>query len=53
MEWKIDYIILKNFKFFKDKFALDLQRNNLLVYGENGSGKVLFIGDSIRCYKVV
>lgn len=39
MEWKIDYIILKNFKFFKDKFTLDLQRNNLLVYGENGSGK--------------
>ena len=39
MEWKIDYIILKNFKFFKNKFALDLQRNNLLVYGENGSGK--------------
>lgn len=39
MDWKIDYIILKNFKFFKDKFTLDLQRNNLLVYGENGSGK--------------
>ena len=39
MGWKIDSISLKNFKFFTDKFTLDLQRNNLLVYGENGSGK--------------
>lgn len=39
MTWKIDHISFKNFKFFKDEFTLNLKRSNLLVYGENGSGK--------------
>lgn len=39
MNWKIDYIAFKNFKFFKKEFTLSLDRKNLLVYGENGSGK--------------
>lgn len=39
MTWKIESISFKNFKFFKDEFTLNLGRNNLLVYGENGSGK--------------
>lgn len=39
MSWKIDNITFKNFKFFKKEFSLFLDRKNLLVYGENGSGK--------------
>lgn len=37
--WKIRKISLENFKFFKDEFTLDLEGKNLLLYGENGSGK--------------
>lgn len=39
MAWKIDKIAIRNFKFFKDEFTLDLKGKNLLIYGENGSGK--------------
>lgn len=39
MSWKIEHIAFKNFKFFKKEFVLALDRKNLLVYGENGSGK--------------
>jgi len=39
MSWKINHIKFKNFKFFKKEFTLPLDRKNLLVYGENGSGK--------------
>ena len=38
MPWKISKIEIKNFKFFRD-FTLDTDRNNVLLYGENGSGK--------------
>ncbi|MDY5665939.1 MAG: AAA family ATPase [Alloprevotella sp.] len=30
---------MKNFKFFKDAFILKVDRKNVLLYGENGSGK--------------
>lgn len=39
MNWRIDKIEVKNFKFFKDAFSLKVNRKNLLLYGENGSGK--------------
>lgn len=39
MSWRIDKIEVKNFKFFKDVFSLKINRKNLLLYGENGSGK--------------
>lgn len=39
MTWKIDEIKITNFKFFHNEFKLHVERKNLLVYGENGSGK--------------
>ena len=39
MSWRIKKIIIENFKFFHDAFPLDVDSKNLLVYGENGSGK--------------
>lgn len=45
MSYRINYIAFKNFKFFygneekEETNKLVLDRNNLLVYGENGSGK--------------
>lgn len=36
---KIKQIKLKNFKFFHGEVSIDLERNNTLIYGENGSGK--------------
>lgn len=39
MGWKIDQIVLENFKYFHQPFALQIHGKNLLVYGENGSGK--------------
>lgn len=39
MSWKIQKIVLKNFKFFHDSFPLEVNSKNLLIYGENGSGK--------------
>lgn len=39
MTWMIKNIEIRNFKFFKDVFSLDLNRKHLLLYGENGSGK--------------
>lgn len=36
---KIDSIRLKNYKFFHGDFELPVGGSNLLVYGENGSGK--------------
>ena len=39
MEWRINKIEIENFKFFKEKFHLDIDRKNVLLYGENGSGK--------------
>ena len=35
---KISKIILKNFKFFKE-LSLDVNEKNILLFGENGSGK--------------
>ena len=35
----IDKLTLKNFKFFVDEESLDFDCKNVLVYGENGSGK--------------
>lgn len=39
MDWRIEKIEYLNFKFFKDSFSLNLSGKNLLLYGENGSGK--------------
>lgn len=39
MSWRIKEIKVKNFKFFKNVFPLEVDRKNLLLYGENGSGK--------------
>ena len=39
MDWKIEKIVFSNFKFFKDTFSIELAGKNLLLYGENGSGK--------------
>ncbi len=39
MSWKIKKIVIENFKYFHDEFSLDVNSRNLLVYGENGSGK--------------
>lgn len=38
MIWRIDQIHIENFKFFED-FEINLDGKNLLLYGENGSGK--------------
>lgn len=36
---RIKKIEIQNFKFFGEKFELDVNCKNLLIYGENGSGK--------------
>ncbi len=36
---KIDKLTLKNFKFFYGEETLDFESKNVLIYGENGSGK--------------
>ena len=36
---KIDKLTFKNFKFFADEQVFDFDRRNILLYGENGSGK--------------
>lgn len=35
----IDKLIIENFKFFRGEETLDFNSKNVLVYGENGSGK--------------
>lgn len=39
MSWKIKKIVIENFKYFHEVFSLDIDSKNLLIYGENGSGK--------------
>ena len=39
MTWKINKILIKNFKFFHGPFTLKINGKNLLLYGENGCGK--------------
>ena len=36
---KIKQVKLKNFKFFFGEVAIDFDRQNVLIFGENGSGK--------------
>jgi len=36
---KIDKIKLTNYKFFNEEFELPVDGKNILLYGENGSGK--------------
>ena len=36
---RISKLTLKNFKFFYGKVPIDFDRKNILLYGENGSGK--------------
>ncbi len=36
---KINKLKLKNFKFFYGENEIDFERKNILIYGENGSGK--------------
>ena len=37
--YRIKEITLENFKFFYDKVSIDFGSKNILLYGENGSGK--------------
>lgn len=39
MAWKINKISIENFKFFLEPFILTPNGRNVLIYGENGSGK--------------
>lgn len=39
MSWKLKTLRIENFKYFHAPFPLDIESKNLLVYGENGSGK--------------
>lgn len=39
MDWHLQQIELKNFKFFKERFEFPVDKKNILLYGENGSGK--------------
>lgn len=39
MAWKIYNLHVENFKVFKDVFDLPVEGKNILLYGENGSGK--------------
>lgn len=39
MAWKINKISIENFKFFLEPFVLEPKGKNVLIYGENGSGK--------------
>ena len=39
MAWKIYNLHVENFKVFKDAFDLPVDGKNILLYGENGSGK--------------
>lgn len=39
MTWRIDKVEISNLKFFYGDFPFDINRNNLLVFGENGAGK--------------
>ena len=39
MAWRIDNISIQNFKFFNERFDLPVESKNVLLYGENGSGK--------------
>ena len=36
---KIKEVRLKNFKFFYGEVPIELERQNALIFGENGSGK--------------
>lgn len=39
MAFRLHQIDFKNFKFFKDAFSFMIEGKNVLIYGENGSGK--------------
>lgn len=39
MDWSLQKIELKNFKFFKEPFTFPVKGKHILLYGENGSGK--------------
>lgn len=39
MPWRINKITINNLKFFHDSFPIEVDGKNLLIYGENGTGK--------------
>ena len=39
MAWKINKIVIENFKYFLDVFTIEPHGKHILMYGENGSGK--------------
>ena len=39
MAWKVKKIRIENFKYFLNPFELKPEGKNVLMYGENGSGK--------------
>lgn len=39
MDWRLNKLVIQNFKFFCNEFTLPIDCKNILIYGENGSGK--------------
>lgn len=39
MDWRLNKLTIQNFKFFCEEFILPVDCKNILIYGENGSGK--------------
>lgn len=53
MAWRIDEIKIANFKAFAKEQTIPIGRKNLLLYGDNGSGKSSIFGLYIHFIKVV
>ena len=39
MDWRIEDIQIRNFKYAHDLFSIHVGQKNMLLYGENGCGK--------------
>ena len=39
MAWRINKMVIENFKFFLEPFSIEPNGKHVLMYGENGSGK--------------
>lgn len=51
MSWRINRIILQGYKFFYDRHDIPVDGKNLLVYGENGSGKSSIFSAVFRLFQ--
>lgn len=45
---KVSRLRIKNFKAFREEIDIDFQNKNLLIYGNNGSGKSSLFGQFIH-----